>query len=189
MALSDLDRNLLDRCLAGQPGAWEDFVDRFMGLVIHVINHTAQCRSIHLSAADREDLAAEVFLTIIDNQLAVLRHFRQESSLATYLTVIARRVVVRKLVGGHSVTPLPDMVREASENDQFEQRISDREQVEQLMTRLEGNEAQVVRMYHLEGLSYQDISRSVGMPVNSVGPLLSRARAKMRHRAETPGNP
>ena len=76
-----------------------------------------------------------------------------------------------------------------SENDQFEQRISDREQVEQLMTRLEGNEAKVVRMYHLEGLSYQDISRSVGMPVNSVGPLLSRARAKMRHRAETPGNP
>ena len=188
MALSDLDRNLLDRCLGSKPGAWEDFVDRFMGLVVHVINHTAQCRSIRLSAADREDLAAEVFLTIIDNKLAVLRHFRQESSLATYLTVIARRVVVRKLVDGHSVTPLAELVREAVKNDEFEQRISDREQVEQLMNRLDGNEAKVVRMYHLEGLSYQDISRSVGMPINSVGPLLSRARAKMGHQAETPGN-
>ena len=118
MALSDLDRDLLDRCLAGKPGAWEDFVDRFMGLVVHVINHTARCRSIRLSAADCEDLVAEVFLTIVNNNLAVLRHFRQESSLATYLTVIARRIVVRKLVDGHSVTPLAEMVREASENDE-----------------------------------------------------------------------
>ena len=47
-----------------------------MGLVVHVINHTAQCRSINLSSADREDLAAEVFLAIVDNDMAVLRHFR-----------------------------------------------------------------------------------------------------------------
>ena len=61
MALSDIDRNLLDRCLNNKPRAWEDFVDRYMGLVVHVINHTAQCRSLRLSTSDREDLAAEVF--------------------------------------------------------------------------------------------------------------------------------
>ncbi len=85
MALSDIDRNLLDRCLHRKPRGWEDFVDRFMGLVVHVINHTAQCRSTNLSAADREDLAADVFLAIVDNDMAVLRHFRGKSSLATYL--------------------------------------------------------------------------------------------------------
>ena len=82
VALSEIDRSLLDRCLSRKPRAWEDFVDRFMGLVVHVINHTAQCRSINLSAADREDLAAEVFLAIVDNDMAVLRHFRGRSSLA-----------------------------------------------------------------------------------------------------------
>jgi len=35
-------------------------------------------------------------------------------------------------------------------------------------------------MYHLEGKSYQEISSAVGMPENSVGPTLSRARSKMR---------
>ena len=30
MALSEIDRNLLQRCLARKPRAWEDFVDRFM---------------------------------------------------------------------------------------------------------------------------------------------------------------
>jgi hypothetical protein len=65
VALSEIDRNLLARCLARKPRAWEDFVDRFMGLAIHVINHSAQARSIRLTAEDREDLCGEVFLTLV----------------------------------------------------------------------------------------------------------------------------
>ena len=60
MGLSEFDRNLLDRCLARLPKAWEDFVDRFMGLVVHVTNHTATARSMRLTSEDREDLCAEV---------------------------------------------------------------------------------------------------------------------------------
>jgi len=184
VALSDIDRNLLDRCLANKPRAWEDFVDRFMGLVVHVINHTAQCRSIRLTAADREDLAAEVFLAIVDKDFAVLRHFRRQSSLATYLTVISRRVVVRKLVNGRNAVPLGDMVAQAAVDDaDLEQRISNQEELDQLLGELRGSEAAVVRLYHLEGKSYQEISRVVGMPENSVGPMLSRARSKLRRRA------
>jgi RNA polymerase sigma-70 factor, ECF subfamily len=184
VALSDIDRNLLDRCLNNKPRAWEDFVDRFMGLVVHVINHTAQCRSIRLTAADREDLAADVFLAIVENNLAALRHFRGQSSLATYLTVIARRVVVRKLVTGRTAVPLGDMVAQtAAEEAELEQRISNQQELEQLLGELRGSEAAVVRMYHLEGKSYQEISRVVGMPENSVGPMLSRARSKLRRRA------
>lgn len=184
VALSDIDRNLLERCLGRKPRAWEDFVDRFMGLVVHVINHTAQCRSINLTAADREDLASEVFLAIVDNDLAVLRHFHGKSSLATYLTVIARRVVVRKLVNGRHTVPLGEMVAHAeSEEIEPEQRISDREEVGRLLNGLGASEATVVRMYHLEGMSYQEISRTIGMPENTVGPMLSRARARLRHRA------
>jgi len=188
VALSEIDRSLLDRCLNRKPRAWEDFVDRFMGLVVHVINHTAQCRSINLSTADREDLASEVFLAIIDNDMAALRHFRGKSSLATYLTVIARRVVVRKLVDGHSSVPLGDMVARAeAEEYEPEQRIGDREEVGRLLGELHGSEATAVRMYHLEGKTYQEISHAVGMPENSVGPMLSRARAKMRRRAGVDG--
>ena len=45
---------------------------------------------------------------------------------------------------------------------------------------LQGTEALVVRMFHLEGKSYQEISTLVGMPENSIGPILSRARDKLR---------
>ncbi len=55
MALSEIDRNLLDRCLQRKPRAWEDFVDRFMGLVVHVVSHTAR-RAVHGSRLQIETI-------------------------------------------------------------------------------------------------------------------------------------
>jgi len=182
VALSEIDRNLIQRCLARNPRAWEDFVDRFMGLVIHVVNHTAKCRSIRLTREDRDDLASQVFLAIVGEEFAVLQRFRGECSLATYLTVVARRVVVHQLLDRKIAAPLQGNVEEAvgSDGEEAEQRISDREQVERLLSGLQETEAAVVRMYHLEGKSYREISAATGMSENTVGPTLSRARLKMR---------
>jgi RNA polymerase sigma-70 factor, ECF subfamily len=186
VALSEIDRSLLERCLHAKPRAWEDFVDRFMGLVIHVVNHTARARSVRLSIGDRDDLCAEVFLAIIKNDYAVLRNFRGKSSLATYLTVVARRIVVRELLARMSAAQLvegsskyaPQSVPDPHVS--VEERFDDRDEVERLLGGLQGTEAQVVGMYHLEGKSYREISMVVGMPENSIGPILSRARNKLR---------
>lgn len=157
-----------------------------MGLVIHVINHSAQCRSIRLRSQDREDLSAEVFLAIVRDDFAILRHFRGQSSLATYLTVIARRVVVRELLrrsggngAGKGIASTIGLV--GGDGAVTEQRVSDREEVERLLGKLDGQEATIVRMYHLEGKTYHEISTATGVSENSVGPTLSRARQKMRN--------
>ncbi len=182
MALSEIDRNLLQRCLSREPRSWENFVDRFLGLVVHVVDHTAQSRSMRLTHEDREDVCAEVFLTLLNNDFAVLRHFRGESSLATYLTVIARRVVVREMLKRRATTSLSDVEEAAADDDasNAEKRIHDRDEVQRLLEGLNGKEAEVVRMYHLEGRSYEEISSFIGMPANSIGPTLSRARQKLR---------
>lgn len=189
VALSEIDRNLIQRCLARSPRAWEDFVDRFMGLVIHVINHTAKCRSIRLSSEDRDDLASQVFLTLVQDDFGVLQRFRGESSLATYLTVVARRVVVHQLLARKTTAPLqvsPDGELAGPDGEEAEQRIDDRDQVEQLLAGLPENEAAIVRMYHLEGKSYHEISAATGIAENTVGPTLSRARSKMRQAGADP---
>jgi len=165
-----------------------------MGLMVHVVNHTAQARSIRLTPDDRDDLCAEVFLTVLRNDLALLRNFRGQSSLATYLTVVARRIVVRELLCWKSAARLGDgsspHAAEAIPDPHpgAEQRIDDREQVEHLLSGLKGTEADVVRMYHLEGKSYQEIGSAVGMPENSIGPILSRARNKMRRTGVNPAS-
>lgn len=189
MALSEIDRRLLENCLTRKPRAWEDFVDRFMGLVVHVCNHSAQARSVRLAPEDRDDLCAEVFLAVIKDNYGVLRHFRGQSSLATYLTVIARRVVVRELLqkktAARLVPAVSDQVARAADmaSASAEQQTINRDEVERLLELLDGPEADVVRLFHLEGKSYQEISVAVGIAENSVGPTLSRAREKMRRAA------
>ncbi len=183
MSLSETDRQLLERCLEGKPRAWEDFVDRFLGLILHVIDHVSRGRSLSLSPADRDDMAAEVLLELLRNDQAVLRRFRRNSSLATYITVVARRLIVRRILA-EGLTQRA--ARQAAFRDpgiSAEQRIANRDEVEQLIRRLDPRDADVVRLYHLEGKSYSEISQSTGLPENSVGPVLSRARARMRESA------
>ena len=189
--LSEIDRNLLERCLERKPRAWEDFVDRFMGLVIHVINHTAQARSLRLGPQDRDDLVSEVFLNLLSDDFAILRHFRGQSSLATYLTVVARRIVVKGLLHQKSPARLTEAGHKrstAESHPDANDRITDREEVDRLLEGLHENEARVVRMYHLDGMSYRDISKAIGVPENSIGPLLSRARGKLRRTGVSPGS-
>lgn len=191
VGLSEIDRNLLERCLQKKSRAWEDFVDRFMGLIVHVVNHTAQARSMRLALQDRDDLCAEVFLAVIKGDFALLRNFRGQSSLATYLTVVARRIVVRELLTRKSMARLGDgpggAVQDiAAPQNNVEQRLSDQEEVERLLGGLQGTEAQVVRLFHIEGKTYREISSVVGMPENSIGPILSRARNKLRRAGMNP---
>ena len=182
MVLSNFDREILQRCLDRSPKGWEDFVDRFLGLVIHVVNHSSSSRGLTLTPHLKDDLVSDVFACILHDDMRVLRRFAGNSSLATYLTVVARRVIVRRLV---QLKIRQDQSQPLDENQVVD--ASDRvarsdniEEIEHALKNLSGNEATAVRMFHLEGKSYSEIGSQIGVPENSIGPLLSRARDKMR---------
>jgi RNA polymerase sigma-70 factor (ECF subfamily) len=186
--LREIDRQLIDRCLRKEPGAWNDFVDRYMGLIYHVIHHVSHARSIVLTAADIEDIAAEIFLAIVDDDYSVLRRFRGSSSLPTYLTVVARRVCVKQVIKrqreaelGHTQAHRA-VVEEAPSGEA--EAIATAEEVERMLENLPEREAEVVRLYHLKYLNYRQISKQLGIPENSVGPILAKARQRLRRGAE-----
>ncbi len=186
MALTDRDRSLLERCLSRDGSAWREFVDRFAGLFIHVINHTAHARSVELGPSDVDDLCAEIFLAILADDFGVLRRFKGESSLATYLAVISRRIVVKEIISRRMAEALGHV---KSHNANLEMahadiseitRIENQELVERMLEGLSEVDATVIRQFHLEGRTYGEISESTGIPANSIGPMLSRAREKLR---------
>lgn len=184
MALTQFDRDLLKRCLAGAPGAWQDFVDRFIGLFVHVIHHTAHARSVRLGPEDVDDLCSEVFVALLNDDFAVLRNFRGQSSLGDLphrrFTPAGRSrngPAGRKAAAmGHVDVHQPDVVGQLPE----EQRIDDVDEVQQLMQHLPPNEAEIVRQFHLEGKSYRQISNDLKVSQNSIGPTLTRARERLR---------
>jgi RNA polymerase sigma-70 factor (ECF subfamily) len=189
----DADQVLLDRCLHHEAGAWKAFVDRFLGLIFHIVQRTSQMVGMPLRVADVEDVAAEILLQIIKNDLAVLRHFRRQSSLATYLTVIARRVCLHEL-NRRSAERMPVQApdRPQAEPDRLTapavfSQLENEEEIERLLLRLPAPERHVVRLFYLEGHTYQEISSELGIPINTLGPMLFRARQRLRKMA-TPCN-
>jgi RNA polymerase sigma-70 factor, ECF subfamily len=186
------DRDLLKRCLNRAAGSWNDFVDRYLSLIYHVIGYTAHVRSVRLSPEETEDVAAEILLKLVSKDFKVLREFRGESSLATYLTVVARRTCVAELakrLKTKVLTPREGGTaeRRALEDSATHKWIESQEEVEKLMRRLSGRDREIVRLHWLEGRSYEEISAELDMPVNSIGSILSRAREKLRESVRASG--
>jgi RNA polymerase sigma-70 factor (ECF subfamily) len=187
--LQDFDRQLIDRCLRKEPGAWNDFVDRYMGLIYHVIHHVSHARSLVLTSADIEDIAAEVFFGIVDDDYGVLRRFKGTSALPTYLTVVARRICVKEVIKRQREAELGHtnahraIVEDRSRDNQAEA-IATAEEVDRMLENLPDREAEVVRLYHLKYQNYRQISKQLGIPENSVGPILAKARERLRRTAE-----
>ena len=179
------DRELIKRCLHHEPGAWNDFVDRFMGLVYHVVQHTADMRSYPLTPEDKEDVASQVLVKVVENDYAALRQFRGKSSLASYLTVIARRTCVNELANRAHIKEKEgarhhDHIQEKAAPTKPKAAVETLEEVGKLLKKLPSRERAVVRLFYLEGRSYEEISTELNIPVNSIGAILARARKKLR---------
>ena len=183
---TSVDRDLLKRCLNKDSGSWNDFVDRFLSLIYHVIGYTAHLRSVRVGPEDKEDIAAEVLLKLVESDFKVLREFRGHASLATYLTVIARRIAMRELARRQKVKDsiargdVRFTEHEADEAPAAAKGIERLEEVEKLLKRLSGREREIVRLYYFEGRSYEEISTATDVPVNTIGAVLSRVRKKLR---------
>lgn len=180
MALTEIDSQLLKQCLTQGPRAWQDFVDRFIGLFVHVIQHTAHTRSIRLANDDVDDLCGEIFYAILANDFAVLRSFRGQSSLATYLSVVARRVTVRELIKRRKAEAMGHVSAHQAALESTEPESEDIEELAHLMHQLPQRDADALRKFHIEGKTYRDIGQELGVDENSVGPMLSRAREHLR---------
>lgn len=191
MPLTPLDRDLLKRCLNHEAGSWNEFVERYLGLIYHTINHASHLRSVPVRPEDVEDLAAEILLQIVANDYAVLRQFRKDASLATYLTVIARRICVHELAKRQSAREVQPADNKPASEPEFDAApraagLETLEEVAKLLKKLPSRERQVVRLFYLEGRTYEEISTQLDLPVNTIGPILSRARKKMREGVKSP---
>ena len=122
---------------------------------------------------------------IVDDDYGVLRRFKGASSLPTYLTVVARRICVKEVdqaasrgrARPHSA-PTASVVDEDGSGEA--EAIASAEEVERMLENLPEREAEVVRLYHLKYLNYRQIGKQLGIPENSVGPILAKARQRLR---------
>lgn len=185
------ESELVRRLVAGDAAAWRTFVDRFHRLVVARVAATARELHIPLRASDGEDLAAEVFLQLVAHDYSTLRDFQGRSSLSTWISVIARRIALRKLLTARREPANPQYAADATvelagatHDDPLAQLIQgeNRRRLADALSELPDRQRELVRLHYVDGCSYREISERLGIPMNSIGPSLQRVQQKLRER-------
>src|SRR5688572_2301485 len=97
MPLTEIDRQFLKDIRGNVRGAWQRLVDRYLSLVVMVVETIAENWSIALRPQRRDELVTLVFASLRQDRFAVLSQFSGNSNLATYVTVVARRLAGKEL--------------------------------------------------------------------------------------------
>lgn len=196
------DLALVRRLVAGDGSAWRALVSGYQRLVLARVMATAREVNQGLGSADAEDLCAEVFSQLVRDEFAALKRFEGRSSLATWLCVVTRRIVLRRLVAARREPARPTAqvpMLEALPSPASEEPLSvmvgdeDRRRLALEIAKLSGRHQELARLFYIEGRSYREISQQLGISMNSIGPTLGRIHEKLRaamgERDEARGRP
>jgi len=172
----DTDDELLGRLRAGDEAAFQALYRRRQGAIYRFALHVTG------SSAVAEDIAQEVFLTLIRN---ACRYDPERGTLNGYLFGIARKLVLRHLErtrmdvaldGGNDESSAPQLAI----HDDPAMALADRERVEALRRAvhcLPRRYREVVVLCDLEEVDYADAAAILGCPIGTVRSRLHRARA------------
>jgi RNA polymerase sigma-70 factor (ECF subfamily) len=172
------DAALVTRCLAGQPGAWDDLVGRYGPKIFAIAWHMTYDRS------EAEELTQDCFLRVWEN---LDRYEPTEASLLAWIAALSRNLCIDhyrkrkrekgfRFVSDDAVTtllpgtgdPHADAVR--------------RERLRMLLDAigdLPDELAEVVQLRDLDGLDYREIAAFLDLPDGTVKSRLNRARIEL----------
>ncbi len=179
------DATLVHAAAAGETGAFDRLVDRYMGSVYAV----AYARLRHRESA--EDLAQEVFLRAYLN----LGALRDGDLFGLWVCRLARNLSVDWLRRGIRASRLIQLVpmEEETLNEQPDttrpgsaDQIAAREAeagIHRDLEQLAGEQREVLLLHYFEGLSKSEIARRLGLHPSSVGRQLDRALLTLRESA------
>jgi len=179
------EADLLARCLAGGPNAWEEFLARYRGVLERAAQVTLRRVIGSVRTDDLEAVVEAALLSLINDDYATLRSFAGRSSLAGYLQAITARIALNHLrserrKGWLRFRPLEAVADspapEAAEPADPEQLAALQRALEELPPR----DRLLLKLFHLDGAGYKEIAALTGLSVNAVSPALIRARQKIR---------
>ena len=181
------DVQLVRKILSGEDAAFGILVEKYQKSV-----HALIWRKIG-DYHDAEDITQEAFLQAY-KKLSTLKNPDQ---FAGWLYVIANRLCIdwmrkQKLIQKRKPamqslenTPVEEIEESSYTQHVLEQRVTERTEyrhalVQRLLEKLPENERMVVTLYYLDEMSTKEISKYLGVPVNTIASRLHRARKRLQ---------
>jgi RNA polymerase sigma-70 factor (ECF subfamily) len=177
----DLDLQLVERCLAGDDGAWEDLVKTHSRRVYSI------CYRFVGKDSEAQDLTQEVFLRLF----RTLKSFRAgEGSFTVWLARMTRNLLIdnyrrtrQERITDSIEEQLPMLEqRSVGAGSRADGLLAGREASELLQSalqRLSPELRETVILRDLEEMEYKEIAETLGVPEGTVKSRLNRGRAEL----------
>lgn len=184
------DRDLINRLLGRDSEAWNELVVRYQRMVYAQVLKALPARNGRTDEAIVEDVLSEVFVGLLQNDMAALRGFKGECKFSTWLCVVARRVTWRHVskrprerqLVGISDSSVQIELGVTEEVDSLANLIGTENKMHlaECLEQMKPADRQILEMYYHQELDYREISQLTGLSINAVGPKLSRAHERLR---------
>lgn len=177
------DKEILRRCLQGERGAWEHFVQKLTPLIYKAIGKTFQVSNFHYTEDDVADITGEIFLSLLEKGYRKLGQFKGKNgcSLGSWLRVVAVRATIdfmRKSIRYTTIEESP-VVRADPPDEAVEKADLEREFLS-LMKELSPKEQFFMKLYYEKGLPPSEIASAMNLLIGTVYSMKNRIKEKVQ---------
>ncbi len=183
------EQELVQKILSGDLNSFQKLVESYQKLVVHVVFRFVSIKE------DREEICQEVFMKIYQN----LSGFKFQSKLSTWVGKIAYTTTInylRKQKIVHSVDQKISHGNGTGDNDSYDPIETLQSEILSPLEKIEKQDLAllvqkkikllpppyqtIITLYHLDQMSYQEISEIMDLPEGTVKSYLFRGRKKLK---------
>jgi RNA polymerase sigma-70 factor (ECF subfamily) len=172
------DAELVERCRAGDPDAWNELVERFSRYV-----YAVAVRGFRLGEQDAEDAFQEVFTRVYTN----LHKLRDDTALRPWIAQLTRRVCLDSIARSGREQPIGEPLAEEQSDDLAE--IEEAFTVREAVTTLPEACQEILDRFFARDQSYRTISSELELPSGTIASRIARCLGKLREELEGRSTP
>lgn len=174
MASTLSDSQLVARCRAGDPQAWNELVERFSRYVYAIC-----VQAFRLPDSDAEDVFQEVFARAYQH----LDKLRDDSAVRPWLAQLTRRLCIDRLRAGQRERPVADEELVAGTDDTLAM-LDDALSVHEALAAAPEHCREILDRFFARDESYKTIGEALDLPSGTIASRISRCLARLREHFE-----
>ena len=188
--MTDID--LVRACIRGSASAWDELVERCGSSVYDAAGYTLRRVLGSAQEEDIENVVQGVFLGLCDKGCHRLKLYQGRSTFRTWVISVTSRFALNyirteKRKGSLKYCWLDDDAADLLERDELISLPNDeRDRLFQAMEELPQRDRLLLKLFYFDGLSYKAIAELIQMPLNSVSPMIGRAKESLRKKVGAP---
>lgn len=173
MTMELSDAQLVGRCRAGEPAAWNELVQRFSRYV-----YAIAVRVYRLPDHDAEDVFQDVFARTYER----LDTLRDDAAIRPWLAQLTRNACVDRLRASAREQPVHALPGEDA--DAMLERLDEALDVHEGLESLSGDCREILDRFFARDESYRTIGEALQLPAGTIASRISRCLARLREQLE-----